>query len=386
MTLIFTIFTFVMMLGIIGGANYYIAKRIYQCISFFLPNTRFFIYIIFFAVMTVIMILGFANSFLPFNQTVKKILDTIGSIWMGVFVYLLIFVILADLVVLIMSLCKAVSWPITPNVRMISGLVVLLLTTVTVTYGMIHARNIKHVSYNVSVSSELQQDINLVLITDLHLGSLGSESRLDKIVEEINSLDPDIVCIAGDFFNTDFDSISNCEKAARTLRKISSKYGVYASFGNHDAGQTFEKMTDFLKECNITALSDEYVVIDNLFTLVGRLDGSPIGGYTGQKRKELSQVLAGVDESLPIIVMDHNPANISQYTDEVDLILSGHTHKGQIFPGSLITNAMYTVDYGYYRKDDNSPHVIVSSGIGTWGLPVRVGSNSEIVSVCIKIE
>ena len=120
--------------------------------------------------------------------------------------------------------------------------------------------------------------------------------------------------------------------------------------------------------------------------LVGRLDGSPIGGYGTQKRKELSEFLKNEDKTLPVVVLDHNPGKIHTYTNEADLILCGHTHKGQLFPASFVTNAMYTVDYGYYQKDSQSPHVIVTSGIGYWGMPMRVGTNSEIVSIKIVAE
>lgn len=79
--------------------------------------------------------------------------------------------------------------------------------------------------------------------------------------------------------------------------------------------------------------------------------------------------------------MDHTPLSIEQYDERVDLVLSGHTHRGQIFLGSLITNAIFTVDYGYYQKDNLSLHVIVTSGVGTWGMPMRVGSNCEVVEI-----
>jgi methionine-S-sulfoxide reductase len=87
-----------------------------------------------------------------------------------------------------------------------------------------------------------------------------------------------------------------------------------------------------------------------------------------------------VPEGLPVIVLDHNPAAVNEY-DRGDLILCGHTHKGQIFPGSLFTRRLFPVDYGYYRRDDSAPHVIVSSGAGTWGMPMRVGTDCEIVLI-----
>ena len=82
--------------------------------------------------------------------------------------------------------------------------------------------------------------------------------------------------------------------------------------------------------------------------------------------------------------MDHNPGYIGEYGDKADLILCGHTHEGQIFPGNIITDLMYEADYGYYRRDEKSPHVIVSSGVGTWGLPVRVGTQSEVVIITLE--
>ena len=143
-------------------------------------------------------------------------------------------------------------------------------------------------------------------------------------------------------------------------------------------------MTDFLSKANIKLLSEEYTVIDNRLVLIGRLDSAPIGKYDGVARKKVSDFFKVTDPSMPVIVMDHNPANIDEYSGDIDLILSGHTHKGQIFPANLVTKMIYTVDYGHYQKDSNSPHVIVSSGVGYWGMPMRVGTDCEIVSIQIS--
>ena len=88
-----------------------------------------------------------------------------------------------------------------------------------------------------------------------------------------------------------------------------------------------------------------------------------------------------IEENLPIIVMDHNPINIKEYDANINLLLSGHTHKGQIFPANLITDKMYVVDYGLYNENVNYPVTIVSSGAGTWGMPMRIGSHSEVVLI-----
>lgn len=131
----------------------------------------------------------------------------------------------------------------------------------------------------------------------------------------------------------------------------------------------------------IKLLNDEYVIIDERLALFGRVDASPIGGFGELKRKDITEEIASTDTNMPIVVMDHTPINLEQYDENVDLVLAGHTHRGQIFPGNLITNAIFVVDYGHYQKDATSPHIIVTSGVGTWGMPMRVGSNNEIVSI-----
>ena len=140
-------------------------------------------------------------------------------------------------------------------------------------------------------------------------------------------------------------------------------------------------MISFLEKANIALLGDTYTVIDNRLILAGRLDRSPIGGYADMEQKVLPENFADVDPTMPVIMLDHNPADVNSYGSDVDLILCGHTHKGQLFPGSVFTDMMYDVDYGYYRKDGNSPHVIVTSGIGYWGMPMRVGSDCELVTI-----
>ena len=226
--------------------------------------------------------------------------------------------------------------------------------------------------------------MKIVLISDLHLGAVNSEKRLENIVKNINNLEPDIVCIAGDIFNDDYYALQNPEKAIGLLKSITATYGVYGSLGNHDSGKTFDEMINFLKQSHIKLLNDTYVIIDGRLALFGRVDPSPIGGFGELKRKEITESIASLDPKLPVVVMDHTPSNIEQYGENVDLVLAGHTHKGQIFPGSLITNAVFVVDYGHYQKDTVSPHVIVTSGVGTWGMPMRVGSNNEIVSINLR--
>ncbi|HWI54984.1 MAG TPA: metallophosphoesterase, partial [Desulfobacteria bacterium] len=118
------------------------------------------------------------------------------------------------------------------------------------------------------------------------------------------------------------------------------------------------------------------------FYIVGRDDKSG-SRFTGHKRKNLQDIISAVDRSLPVIVMDHQPTNLGETERAgVDLQVSGHTHRGQLFPNHLITRRIYEVDYGYLRK--GNLNVIVSSGYGTWGPPIRVGSVAEIVDINVE--
>lgn len=375
-----------LLLSVLAGASYYLAYRLHQGFAVFFQRLRFWPVLVFVCALTALLLLSFGQSMLPFPKGIKNVLGLLGGYGMGILLYLLLFTAVADLLVLIPKLMK-LSFTTHHLFKGFVTLGVLLLTLITCICGFVNARRIDHVSYNIHLQNKKDiSDLTLVMISDVHLGAIGSESRLEEIVDQINARKPDIVCIAGDFFDTDFSSIQDPEAAIQILRGIRATYGTYACLGNHDGGKTHDQMVDFLRQANIHLLQDSYTVIDDRLVLVGRLDASPIGGYGDQQRKPLSEFFVREDPSLPVIVLDHNPANIREYSTEADLILCGHTHKGQVFPANLITDLLYTVDYGYYRKDAQSPHVIVTSGVGTWGMPMRVGTNCEIVTIRFACE
>ena len=376
------IIVFLIIFSIYVGANYYVAKKTYQWLSLLLPNISKNLYIgiyIFIAFSTILV-------FLPIPSGIKSIISRINAYWMGVFIYLLIFLLLTDLIILTSSMIKIIPSPIPQHIRFYAGLIAILLTTGFVSYGLYNAKQIKFVSYDIQTKGgSLSDGIKIALISDLHIGAVNSEINLGTIVQYINNLNPDLVCIAGDIFNDDYKAIKNPSKAIDLLKGIKSAYGVYACLGNHDGGNAFSEMMQFLEKSNIRLLNDEHVIINDELILIGRVDPSPIGGFGGLKRKEFTDILALVDDKeMPIVVMDHTPAKLEQYEGKADLVLAGHTHKGQIFPGNLITNIIFTVDYGHYQKNSNSPHIIVSSGAGTWGMPMRIGSNNEIVSIILR--
>jgi len=374
-------FIFVLTLCLLGGIHFYMAHRLWRWIHCFFPKVPLAVPLIFLILMTVLMILSVAR---PFSGTFQQTISFVGSCWMGMFAYLLLFFLLSDLILWIPSAFRWLTEPALERLRLVFGIGATVLALLVSGYGFLHARELYTVSYEVTLSSAQNTQMNVVLISDVHLGAIGSEERLVKTVEKINGMNPDLVLIAGDFFDSDFTAVSHPEKAVEAVKKIRSRFGVYACLGNHDAGKTYSSMVDFLERANVRLLSDEYTVIDGRLVLAGRRDPSPIGGAGEEKRQELSKILEGRDPLLPAVVMDHNPVNLNTYTGEVDLVLCGHTHKGQIFPGELITNALFVLDYGYARLEHGT-QAIVTSGIGIWGLPMRVGTDCEIVRIQLHL-
>ena len=370
---------------IYGGTSFYIGKRLYQGISLVFPHINSAVYVGIFVLIALSLYIGIT----PVPVPIRRLFFWISAYWIGISVYLLMFFLAADIILFFATLANAVPAPLPHTIRFYAVLIAVALTAVAVAYGRYNANRIHHVHYEIQRTAAFKsgtktESINIVLVSDLHLGAVNSEKILARMVQGINRLEPDIVCIAGDIFNDDIDLIRNPARAIELFRSINATHGVYASPGNHDSGSDFGEMLSFLQRSNITVLKDEHAVIDERLVLVGRLDPSPIGGFGGLRRKDTADVLALAQAGLPVVVMDHNPATIKEYGNKVDLILAGHTHGGQILPFNLITKALYAVHHGHFRKDDSSPHVVVTSGVSTWGMPLRIGSRNEIASIMLR--
>lgn len=270
-----------------------------------------------------------------------------------------------------------IPFPSAHRLRLVSGIVSLLVVAGLGIYGGIHASNIRTRAYEIHIGRGAAGTLRIALISDLHLGYAVDEGNLRKIVAAVNAAEPDLILIAGDIFDGDMTALSDPAQLKALFREMDAAYGVYACLGNHDAGSSYGDMLEFLEGAHVRLLRDEAVIVGGKIVLAGRRDSAPIGGQ-GEGRGALE--LPAEAERLPVIVMDHQPGNIGEYGPEVDLILSGHSHRGQMFPFQLITNAVFDVDYGYYQAP-NAPQVVVTSGAGTWGPPMRIGTDNEVAVV-----
>lgn len=341
--------------------NYYIGIHIYKYLALLLKHINPYMFWGIFGFFVV-------TSICSFIKVKSDTINFIGGFYLGLFVYLLLLFFIKDL------------FRIKYDIPVVS--IILCISFTICIYGLINSTNIRLVSYNIK-DSEIKGKYKIALISDLHLGSSLSESNINKVIDKINDSNVDLVLIVGDLFNDNYNAINNPQKIVEKLKSIKTKYGIYMCLGNHDSGKTYDKMLNFINDSNIKLLNDEYDIINDDFVLLGRVDNAPIGGFNGLSRKDTTDVLSKINSNLPIIVMDHNPLNIKEYDQSVNLLLMGHSHKGQIFPANIVTDNMYVVDYGIH-KSNKYPTTIVSSGAGTWMMPLRIGSNSEVVIININ--
>lgn len=372
---------FLIFFAVLGGTNAYIALRLWQWLRCMRPGLSWAWGAGLFVCLLGLLVLGFVRSRLPVGPDAKYVLNVLGSVWMGVFIYLFLFLLSGDALRLLGRLLGLIPPEALPRGRFIAVSAAVILAAAVSAGGFLHAGKLSAATYDVPALTPMEGEVRIVLLTDLHLGAACSEARLPKVVEEVNALAPDVVCIAGDFFDNDMAALRDPDGDAALLLSLRAPLGVYMCPGNHDAGATYPQMLDFLERCGIKLLAEEAVDAGGRLTLVGRADRSPIGGAAkGRPRGDTKELMAASVGELPTVVLDHNPAGVDEY-DAGDLVLCGHTHKGQIFPGELFTRRLFPEDYGYYRRDEGAPHVIVSSGAGTWGMPMRVGTNSEVVLI-----
>ena len=352
-----------------------------------------------FAVVYLFMALSPVIAFLLPKSAVAIVIRRISTYWIGIMLYSLLYAVLFDLLRLIAKHTKLKNTLLFSRGSVISiGSVVVACAVATCLYGIFNARNIKVNEYSVTVNKSCGSDKHLkaVLVADLHMGYAIGVDHITNMVEKINQQDADIVIIAGDIFDNSYDGMDDPEGIKAQLKSIKSKYGVYAVYGNHDIdekilrGFTFdwggkqlhsEKMTNFMKECNIKLINDESVLINDEFYLVGRRDTDKPGTEDGT-RAEISELTKDLDKTKPIFVLSHEPDELQKTADAgADIDFSGHTHDGQLFPGNLTIGLFWENPCGMIKKDNM--YSIVTSGVGVYGTFMRVGTDAEICSVDI---
>lgn len=234
----------------------------------------------------------------------------------------------------------------------------------------------KIIHYNITLNKPLKHPLRIGMVSDLHLGILFGANQLDKLANIMQQQQVDIILMPGDIMDDNVDAYL-AQNMQPHLAKLTAPLGVYATLGNHDFFGHDQAIYRELTQAGIKVLRDESLNVQNQFILIGRNDDLV------RDRPSTADLLQDVNTHIPIILLDHRPTEITQHAQlPIDIQLSGHTHKGQIFPANLITKMMYVLDYGYQQI--NQGHFFVSSGYGFWGIPMRLGSQSEVLIIDVK--
>ena len=358
-----------------------------------------------FAVIYVLLSTSLLTGFLIKNpKSLHRMLKITGNYFLGIFLYTLVIILLADFGRILLKYVFHASWIHSRTAFTVAGAICALLILLLSAFGIFHAKYIKTTSYDVIINKTIPErtSMKVVLLADTHFGYNAGVLHARELVRKINKQKPDLVCIAGDIFDNEYDAIRNPEKLEQTLRGIKSTYGVYACWGNHDlneeilAGFTFKhkdgdlsdikdpRMKKFLKDSNIHILEDESVLINDQFYVIGRKDAS-LTEKIHETRKAPAQLTEKLNRDKPIIMIDHQPKELQELADAgVDLDLCGHTHNGQTFPGNFTIKLMWENPCGLLSKDNMTN--ITTSGAGVWGPAMRIGTDSEICSINIQLK
>lgn len=337
------------------------------------------------------------GAFLP-NSEVKYFFMGAGNIWLGYFLYYSGMMLTASAIAAIVCLIRRDKEKrVFSIIFYISAAAALVITV----YGMIHAQNTKVVTYDISTVSEGKQPtdkLKVVLLADLHLSVNSTPSTTEKMVEKVNACEPDVILVAGDIFTSSYGGLKHPEKYSAALSKLKAEYGVYVVSGNHDVEENLfggfsittvdkafrtKEMDKFFEDCGFKMLYDEVIELDGRNVVVaGRKDGEKAGNGTANRMDE-HQLLDGIAPEKLTIVLEHEPMNYAALAENgADIVLAGHTHNGQMFPGNFIVPFFNENAYGV--KTISGIPTVVTAGVGYYGAPMRVGTDSEITVVNIE--
>ena len=355
---------FLIIMGAYLGGNIYIYIRMMQTLSSVALPLRIVLSFLFWA-MALMLFVSMLMRDIQLPTTIAKAMFNLGSIWMVFTLYMVLALILFD--------CTKIF---IPTMRW-SFLYALGLTTALLIYGYYNYRHPNIEQIDITLDKPFSsEEIRIAAISDVHLGNGTDKQALQRYVDMINAQNPDLILICGDLIDNSITPVRQ-QQMEEELKELKAPMGIYMAAGNHEYISKIGEVEKFLQETPITLLRDSVVTLPCGIQIVGRDDRH------NHRRKSLGELLERVDSNKPIVVLDHQPYNLAEVDAAgVDIQLSGHTHRGQVWPLSLLTDYIYEQSHGY-RKWQNT-HIYVSSGLSLWGPPFRIGTNSELAIITVK--
>ncbi len=316
--------------------------------------------LLFYAVILVFILSFPAISFLEGNieNMAINILYVLSATWLGI-----VFLLFCSLLVY-----EVINLFVKTEPR-ISGLIILVFVFLISIYAEINALSVNLNEIQIPMLN-LEKELTVVHLSDMHIGTIHNENYMKKIVEKTNSLKPDIVLITGDLV----DGGSHLtDKDFMPLNDINAE--VFFSSGNHEEYEGIDKIAEFINKTKVRFLRNEVETYKGV-QIIG------VDNPSMEKPRKLKDVLSEMkfDKNKPSILMYHTPTELNAASDAgINLQLSGHTHNGQIAPFNLFVIPFYKHINGLHDYKDTK--IYITSGAGTWGPPLRLGSKSEIVLI-----
>jgi len=305
---------------------------------------------------------------------------------LGFINYFTVIVVLVHLF-LIWLLCDFAAWIIRKcakkeRVRNYEGGAALLLTAGILGVGWYLAHHVVETDYRLETEKTLPDGhLRIALIADSHLSITLSGADFAEEMERVQAAEPDVLVIVGDFVDDDTER-ADMLAAADTLGRFEAAYGVYFVYGNHDKGYglsrdfTAEDLRDALTDGGVTILEDESILLDDSVYLIGRQDRSDAS------RAQMQTLTSELDAEKYQIVLDHQPNDYeNEAAANVDLVLSGHTHGGHVFPAGYVGLLIGSNDRVYGTEVRGQTTFLVTSGISGWAIPFKTGTRSEYVII-----
>lgn len=352
-----------------------------------------------------------SGSLLPRSMLQVSILK-FGDWWLCVMIYVGLLLLIFEASYFVVKKHRP-AWLQRKRLHFTAIFIIAAISTFLTVVGGIQAEKMFTTSYHVNVATQNEaadgnestttnetlglHRLTIAFVADLHIGRNVGIEEMRNMTDRINAIDPDLVLIGGDIFDSSYELIENPDEIIAILKEIRSKYGTYGVYGNHDVDEILiagfaatsreqafrsKKMDQFLRDAGIVMVEDSVIpIVDGNINLAGRKDRLKSGDGTG-KQMPVSQLLAKQDQTKLLIVLEHEPNDLKELSEVgADLILAGHTHDGQMFPFNLTGRLMWENPYGILEKYGVTS--IVTSGVGLYGPPIRLMTKSEVVEIVL---
>lgn len=377
--IIFIILIIVILYGLI---NFIIGRSAYRAITHLFPKTKIKTFTLFYLFIALSFIISsLTRNVLPNN--IRIIFNFVGSFYLAALYYLIIFIPLISITKFVSKKLRLDKKKYTSKIKLIyaEGVSVFLIVLIIIGYGNFHASHPKVTEYTVETSKKSSMNnLKFAFVSDVHLGIGVNINNLNNMVEKINNLKVDAVILGGDLVdeNTPTEYFS---QLSASLINLNSVYGTFAIIGNHEFGAAkIDEIKKIYSDGNAKLLIDEGAYINDILLIGRNDDSSKARGF--EDRKPLNDILSVYNyaNTTPLIIADHRPEDYDvSSSNGFDLQLSGHTHNGQFFPNVYLTHLQYKYSYGIHKVENMN--LVVSSGYGTWGPPIRIGTDGEIVVI-----